>query len=37
MSLALWSKECCDLDRSRMAAEADFFLRIGFLQMKEDE
>jgi hypothetical protein len=35
MSPALCNKECCDLDRSSMAAEADFFFKIGFLDMNE--
>jgi hypothetical protein len=35
MPPTLCKRECCDL--SRIAAEADFFLRIDFLEMKEDE
>lgn len=28
---------CCDLDRSRMTAEADFFFKLDFFQIQDDE
>jgi hypothetical protein len=31
------SREWEDIDRCRIACDADFFLRIGFLSMKEEE
>ena len=37
MSPTLCNNDCCDLDLSRMAAEADLFFKIGFFEMNEDE
>jgi len=37
MSLARCKRECCDLDRSKMTADADFFFKLDFLEIKDDE
>lgn len=35
MAPACLSRECVETDRCKIASEADFFLRIGFLLRKE--
>jgi hypothetical protein len=37
MAPACFSNECDEMERCSIACEADFFFRIGFLSMKEDE